>query len=290
MIGLVGTRADPVMLHFATHCVRAGIEFAVIDLVELAARGQWQIGWPASELDVVRGDEVVRLSELTGLFVRPIPVPRDPPIPPARWQGLLDALTTWLDATPLEVANRPYTHQTNGCKPVHYAWLGAMGFLVPPSLLSRDPELLRDFLAGGRIVVKPVSGVRARTREVTAERLAGVEGSTGPILVQRFIQGSDVRVHVIGDEVIACRFVTDAIDYRTDSRATKERIEVPGDLSAQLVHATRLQGLDFAGWDFKVDADGSYWCLECNPMPGYSFYDRVCAGAISSALALHLAG
>ena len=38
------------------------------------------------------------------------------------------------------------------------------------------------------------------------------------------------------------------------------------------------------GWDFKVDAEGRYWCLECNPMPGYSFYDRLGQGAVSRAL------
>lgn len=44
------------------------------------------------------------------------------------------------------------------------------------------------------------------------------------------------------------------------------------------------QGLVFAGWDVKLDREGRYWCLECNPMPGYSCYDRVGDGAISDAL------
>jgi hypothetical protein len=51
-----------------------------------------------------------------------------------------------------------------------------------------------------------------------------------------------------------------------------------------LVRRTADQGLLFAGWDFKVDSDGTYWCLECNPMPGYSRYDRVCDYTIIDAL------
>jgi hypothetical protein len=44
------------------------------------------------------------------------------------------------------------------------------------------------------------------------------------------------------------------------------------------------------GWDFKVDRTGRYWCLECNTTPGYSYYDRVCEGAISDALIEVLGG
>ncbi|MGW2706055.1 hypothetical protein [Streptomyces sp. NPDC001340] len=37
----------------------------------------------------------------------------------------------------------------------------------------------------------------------------------------------------------------------------------------------------FAGWDFKVAGDGTYWCLEVNPVPAY---DRRLGGAISASL------
>jgi hypothetical protein len=45
-------------------------------------------------------------------------------------------------------------------------------------------------------------------------------------------------------------------------------------------------GLDLvmAGWDLKLDSEGTYWCLEANPVPGYRLYDAVVDGAISLAL------
>jgi D-alanine-D-alanine ligase-like ATP-grasp enzyme len=61
-------------------------------------------------------------------------------------------------------------------------------------------------------------------------------------------------------------------------------IRLPDELAELLIRRTADQGLLFAGWDFKVDSDGTYWCLECNPMPGYSHYDRVCDYTISDAL------
>jgi glutathione synthase/RimK-type ligase-like ATP-grasp enzyme len=80
------------------------------------------------------------------------------------------------------------------------------------------------------------------------------------------------------------RFRSDTIDYRKDRAAEREMIWLPDELAELLVRRTADQGLLFAGWDFKVDSGGTYWCLECNPMPGYSHYDRVCDYTISDAL------
>lgn len=283
MIGLAGTRADPVMVHFATHCVRRDVPFAVMDLVDLSATGDWCLSTPPDPADVVLGAETVRLADLTGMYLRPIHLGTAPD-QWARWQGLIEGLGAWMDEAELLVVNQPGCHQLNASKPAHYAWLSERGLLVPPSLLSADGERVRAFVASGRTIVKPVCGIRATTREIRladVDRLAACEG---PVLVQRMIVGDDVRVHVVGDAVVACRFSSEALDYRSDRRAERSVVDIPDDLARLLVARTAEQGLAFGGWDFKLDADGTYWCLECNPMPGYSFYDRVCDGAISDAL------
>ncbi|MFF4040284.1 hypothetical protein [Streptomyces sp. NPDC001816] len=51
-----------------------------------------------------------------------------------------------------------------------------------------------------------------------------------------------------------------------------------------MVRHTADLGTAFAGWDFKVAGDGTYWCLEVNPMPAYDWYDRRLGGAISASL------
>jgi len=289
MIGIAGTKADPVMVHFAARCVAGDVPFAVLDLMEASAAGDWRLSAPPDSADFVSGADRVRLADLTGLYIRPIYLGRTPRHV-ARWHGLMDGLGAWMDEARLPVVNRLGSHQHNGYKPAHYAWLSAHGLLVPPSLLSADPQRVRDFIGGGRAVVKPVCGTRATTREIRPGDLGRLARSEGPVLVQRMIEGSDVRVHVVGDAVIACRFSSTTIDYRSDREATKEILDIPAGLASLLVARTAEQGLAFAGWDFKVDQDGTYWCLECNPMPGYSFYDRVCEGAISDALIKLLSG
>lgn len=289
MIGLAGTKADPVMVHFATHCVLAEVPFAVLDLMEVSGGGDWRLSVPPDPGDFLSGSELVRLADLTGIYVRPIYLGATP-ADQGRWRGLMEGFNAWMDETDVLVVNRPGNNQLNSYKPAHYAWLRANGLLVPPSLLSADRERLGRFLAEGRTVVKPICGVRARTREITAADLERLARTEGPVLVQRMVEGDDVRVHVVGDATIACRFSSSAVDYRSDPDSTKAVVDIPDDLARLLVAKTGEQGLAFAGWDFKVDADGTYWCLECNPMPGYSFYDRVCEGAVSDALIRMLAG
>ncbi len=283
MIGIAGTRADPVMLHFATRCVVAGVPFADLDLMQAVSRGDWELTLPPGPGDWISGAEEVRLAELSGIYVRPIflgTTARER----MRWAGLLEGLNAWLVETPAMVVNRPGGFQFNSYKPAHYDWLAAQGLRVPPSLMSSDRERIRAFLAAGRTVVKPVCGVRATTRELTEDGLDRLDASDVPVMVQRLVVGDDVRAHVVADTVVAARFSSDAIDYRKDRHADRRPVTLPDDLAVLLIELTATQGLLFAGWDFKVDADGVYWCLECNPMPGYSHYDRVCDYRISEAL------
>jgi len=85
--------------------------------------------------------------------------------------------------------------------------------------------------------------------------------------------------------VFSERIRSRAIDYRsTDEHTVHESTEIPSALASIIVEATRRLGLVFAGWDFKVDDKGRYWCLEANPMPGYDVYDRRAEGVISTAL------
>ncbi|MBA2554240.1 MAG: hypothetical protein H0V10_11230 [Geodermatophilaceae bacterium] len=283
MIGIAGTKADPVMVHFATRCVVRGVPFAVIDLLDTAAYGDWCLSAPPQPTDYMTGAEVVLPGELSGLYIRPIYLGRTP-AEAARWRGLMDGFGAWMDETEVHIVNRPNSHQLNSYKPAHYAWLSGNGLLVPPSLMSSDTRRVHEFVAAGRAVVKPVCGTRATTREIDVGSLDRLADSEGPVLVQRLVEGADVRVHVVGRQVISCRFASAAIDYRSDRKAERAVIDIPEDLADLLVVKTAAQGLSFVGWDFKVDADGTYWCLEANPMPGYSFYDRVCDGAISDAL------
>ena len=101
--------------------------------------------------------------------------------------------------------------------------------------------------------------------------------------------GADARVHVVSDEIVAQRLSADTVDYRRGGVMDDlEVFELPERIRDLVIAGTRHIGLAFAGWDFKIDSDEHYWCLEVNPMPGYSPYDLRCDGAITRTLLRYL--
>lgn len=286
MLLAIGARADPVLVHFIAQARLLGKSVAGIDLQRVVAEGVWELNVPARESDYLAagGAKSWHVSEYSAIFVRLIRPQAVTADEENRWAALITALRAWLQIVPSRVINRPLVHQHNAAKPWHEAWLSAGGFRVPESLTSSDRVALTEFAEGGPTVLKTCCGVRADSRRVAAEELATYEPDRGPLHLQRLVAGHDVRVHVVSEQVIACRFGSSLVDYRREVGVQGVAATVPDELAHKLVGATRRQGLRFAGWDFKVDSEGDYWCLEANPMPGYAWYDRALHGRITRAL------
>jgi glutathione synthase/RimK-type ligase-like ATP-grasp enzyme len=168
---------------------------------------------------------------------------------------------------------------------LHEATLRNLGFRVPESITSSDPDKLRAFVSEGPTISKALCGARADAVMVTDEDLAQFDPQSGPVHMQRCVPGDDARIHVVGREVIAQRVGADSVDYRRAGAISRMTVfDPPEPLRDRLIDATAALGLAFAGWDFKIDSSENYWCLEANPMPGYGPYDAYCDGAISGAV------
>jgi hypothetical protein len=158
------------------------------------------------------------------------------------------------------------------------------------SVTSCCCETLRAFVRVGPAISKTVCGIRADTEIATEAEFAAFDPASGPVHLQRQIMGADARIHVIGDRLIAQRVSAGGVDYRREGRLNELQLfEPPVFLRTLLIEGTRRLGLHFAGWDFKIDENDTYWCLEVNSMPGFSSYDEHCDGAISKALLQYLA-
>ena len=165
-----------------------------------------------------------------------------------------------------------------------------LGFRVPESVTSCCCDTLRAFVRAGPAVSKTVCGLRADTEIATEADFEAFDPASGPVHLQRQIIGSDARIHVIGDRLIAQRVSAGGVDYRREGRLNElESFEPPAPVHTLLMEGTMRLGLHFAGWDFKIDENDTYWCLEVNSMPGYSSYDEQCGGSISKTLLQYLA-
>jgi hypothetical protein len=291
MIVAIGVDVDDTFAGFVHHALEAGDPLRCVNL-RLAARGAWRFDLPpARSARIEHAGEVLTLEPDDGYFCRLIDLSAAETDPTAqrRWRALLGALRAWLDAVPGRVANRPSRGAHNGSKPLHEARLRALGLRVPESVTSSDPEVLRDFARQGPAISKTVCGVRADAIVATEDAFASFDPASGPVHLQRLVPGDDVRIHVVGEQVVAQVAKAGAVDYRRAGAISgMEVFEPPAELRDLLVAATLQIGLAFAGWDFKIDADGGFWCLEANPMPGYGPYDARCDGAISRVLRRYL--
>ncbi len=287
MIYAIGVGSDGTFGHFVEAAASHGVEIVSVDLREVAAGGDWRLAIPddgrswlatATERYALdpEGSFFCRIIDLSALQ-RDVARAR-------RWQGLVAALLAWLDHVPGLVVNRPEVRADNGSKPLHELSLARAGFAVPESLTSSDPARLRAFAAAGPTIVKAASGVRATSRLVGPADFAGFIPWQGPVHLQRYITGTDVRAHVVGMRVHAEEIISAAVDYRAAPPDEVTFAPCEPHLSRRMIEYTKESGMSFAGWDFKVAEDGAHWCLEVNPMPGYDWYDRRLEGAVSASL------
>lgn len=291
MIVAIGLDVDDTFAWFVHRALEADAKLRCINL-RVAVGGAWRFDLPpGGPARIEHAGAVLTLEPDDAYYCRLIDlsaVETDQAIV-RRWHALMSSLRAWLDADPGRVANRLSRGAHNGSKPLHEALLRDLGLRVPDSVTSSDADVLRAFVREGPAISKTVCGVRAEAVVVAEDAFADFDPASGPVHLQRFVAGDDVRIHVAGERIVAQVAQAGAIDYRRAGAIAGMKVfEPPAPLRQLMVAATSRLGLAFAGWDFKIDADGAYWCLEANPMPGYSPYDGRCDGAISYALRRYL--
>lgn len=117
---------------------------------------------------------------------------------------------------PALVINRPAAMAPNGSKPYQLEQIRQLGFRIPDTLVTTDPNAVQAFWQQhGNIIYKSISGIRSKVSRLNPEhleRLANV--SWCPTQFQQYIPGKDYRVHVVGTEVFASEVISSADDYR----------------------------------------------------------------------------
>ncbi len=246
-----------------------------------------------------------RLEDFTGVFSRMMDyrflpeVKNSPDNAPERQlsRNLFDTLTRWAEVTPARVVNRIAPMGSNFSKPFQAQLISRYGFEVPETLITNDPELVRAFRAKhGRVIYKSISGVRSIVQTLTDEDMDRLDNIRWcPTQFQAFVEGTNVRVHTVGDKVFATAISTEATDYRYAQRqsgdhAELREVDLCDELSEMCVKLAEGLGLAFAGIDLKVTPENRVYCFEVNPSPAFSYYESNTGQPISKAVAQYLAG
>jgi len=236
----------------------------------------------------------IDLAEITAAYLRPYELAWEDGAARRRTITVEHALTSWSRITPALVVNRPQAMAANDCKPCQMEQIRELGFRVPETLLTTDPEAAQGFWERhGAVVYKSVSGTRSivsRLGSAHAERLANV--SHCPTQFQEYVPGRDHRVHVAGDELFASEIVSEAVDYRYPARHPVgiRACRLPGDVEARCRRLAGAAGLPVAGIDLRRTPDGEWYCFEVNPSPAFTYYEGRTGQPIGRAIARFLAG
>lgn len=186
------------------------------------------------------------------------------------------------------VINRPYCGLENGSKPLQMFELSEFGFTVPEWIATNDKIVANNFadkFANGAIY-KSISGLRSSVGKVDDITNDETKQITTPIIVQNYIEGDDVRVHVIGQSCIATiARGSKLVDYRDPGSDVKySSIDVPTNLHKLMVNYSATAGVALSGFDFKIGSDGVWHCLEMNPAPTFATYELSTGQQISTEI------
>ena len=305
MILLCGISSEPSLGMVIDEVRELGAAHVVFHQRDFAkTRMEFQI-----EGDTVNGwmehcGEVYRLEDFTAVYTRLMDhrllpeVENEPAESPLRFHAgaLHDTLMRWYELMPGLVLNRIGEIGVNYSKPYQAQLIRDQGFAVPDTLVTNDPEAVRTFREQhGRIIYKSVSYIRSivKTLEDTdLDRLGSIRAC--PTQFQKYIEGTNVRVHTVGEIAIATAITAGATDYRYAYLEGEEEkldaTELPEDVSKRCIALSQALRLGFAGIDLKITPAGEIYCLEVNPCPAFSYYQLHTGQPIAAAVAAYLAG
>ena len=290
MIIVWGPASDEPVAAVHDALVDRGADVVHVDVPELTAM-QYEVelgvepsGW------LVVGGRRIDLGSIEGVYLRP----------GRATEGTATAASAMLGAVsaslPAVVVNRPWAGRSNWSKPAQLRAIAGTGLRVPDTIATTDPDVARAFMSRhGRIVYKSVSGVRSIVATLDESESARLdEVGHGPTQFQQWVDGLDVRVHVVGDRWFATAIESDgAADYRyaaaTGPPPTMAPTLIPDELGDRLVELSRSMGLCLSGVDLRVNGDG-WWCFEVNPSPGFTYYEAHTDQPITDAVASLLMG
>ena len=248
-------------------------------------------------------DQTISLSTVTAVYLRPYDSRRLPDIARAgqdsqAWQHALeveDLLMSWVELTSALVVNRPTAMAINGSKPYQARLIQSLGFEIPDTLITTDPDAALDFWKRhDKVIYKSASGIRSIVSRLTSEHLERLQNVAWcPTQFQQYIPGTDYRVHIVGKEVYTCKILSDADDYRYATRQgdgiTIQSDMLPREVASRCKLLAASMNLPVAGVDLRCTPDDKWYCFEVNPSPGFSYFQNATNQPIDEAIARLLA-
>jgi glutathione synthase/RimK-type ligase-like ATP-grasp enzyme len=148
------------------------------------------------------------------------------------------------------------------------------GIRVPNTLITNDPEAIRDFYERNKrqVVCKPPWGQAFTTRltedHFQPESLAKLANS--PVMLQEYITGQDYRAYVMKDLVFGVEIQSQTLDLNMDDDARRVGVELPESVAEECYKIAQVSGLIFTAIDMRRTPEGEYVYFEANSSPDFT--------------------
>ncbi|GAA2913314.1 hypothetical protein GCM10010517_79900 [Streptosporangium fragile] len=298
------------------HLAGRGARVTVFDPQDFPVSARLDLVYLANEpvRRVLRcADGTVDLDAVTALWWRR-------PMPPAPYPELTDpavaaytakeceSLVTdlWENLPCRQLPARESVFRRAGRKASQLALAAELGFSIPETAITTDPESFLDFRDrhDGRIVTKPlyipwiddVGGhlhVNRLCEPVSTRDVAYADGLRFcPVIVQeRIPKRLELRVTIVGDRVFTAEIHSQtanrsSLDWRRyDTRVTPYRVHrLPDEIAERCLALTRRLGLAYGAIDLILTPDGRHVFLEINPNAQWLWIEDLTGLPISAAI------
>ncbi|WP_037177786.1 MvdC/MvdD family ATP grasp protein [Rhodococcus sp. UNC363MFTsu5.1] len=211
----------------------------------------------------------------------------------------------WDDLDGLAVPGTRSAIRLAGRKPGQLGLAGRLGFELPPTIITTDPDEFLDFWDEneGRVITKPlqrpwlVRGDESHARMAELATTVDVASAEAmrlcPLIVQGYVpKRVELRVTVVGTTVFAAEIHSQEsnhtrLDWRCyDPSATRYAVhDLPADVARRCVLLVGELGLRYGAIDLIVTPDGRYVFLEINPSGQWLWIEDATGLPISAELA-----
>ncbi len=260
----------------------------------------WTIGYP--------GREILHLADVRAGYLRRPELPTvsqdisddtKREYSKSEWSSLLVSALRSLGSKWL---NSPNSILLAEDKPRQLFLANQLGFDIPDTLITNDPEKAREFASRGHCIAKPLSSslfgkgdaerVIFTTRLNYSDLINNEEVKAAPMILQREIgKKYDLRITIVGERVFSAEIhsqskVETEVDWRRGAHLDLEhrRHELPDTVSEKCVQLTQQLGLKFSAIDLVLSEDGRYCFLEINPNGQWAWLEHRLGFNISEAI------
>jgi len=196
-------------------------------------------------------------------------------------------LQHWLSLVRQPVINRPWAGRENAAKPFQMQQLADAGMEVPRWVVTNESTRAQSFLSSctNGAVVKSCSGLRPKVKMAGEWIIERLQSGSSPVILQEYVSGREVRVHVVGERSFPAEVNSRDVDYRFSEEPTGYALtSLPSQIGHACVRDAQRAGLTLAGFDFRVSNEDKWFCLEMNPVPSFLPYELATGLPIAKAV------